>query len=138
LIERLRKVEMSEPIVFISHFRIRAGKADALKGLATEITEGLHGAKPQTLVYLAYADEERGVITFIHVFGDADAMDIHFEGADERSRVAYEFMEPAGWEIFGRPSADAIEMMHQAAESVGVTLTVESDYVAGFLRASSG
>ena len=65
-------------------------------------------------------------------------MDIHFEGADERSRAAYEFIEPAGWEIFGRPSADTIERLHQGAVSAGVPLTVASDYVAGFLRASSG
>jgi len=129
---------MPEPIVFISHFRVRAGKLDALSGLAGEIAEGLRGAKPQTLVYLAFHDEERGVITFIHVFGHADAMDIHFAGADERSRAAFAFMDPAGWEIFGRPSADTIETMHQAAASAGVTLTVASDYVAGFLRASSG
>jgi len=129
---------MSDPIVFISHFRIKAEKIDALKGLASQTTEGLYGAKPQTLVYLAYVDEDRGVITFIHVFGDADSMDIHFEGADERARAAYEFMEPAGWEIFGGPSADTVETMQQAAASAGVTLTVASDYVAGFLRASSG
>jgi quinol monooxygenase YgiN len=128
---------MPEPIVFISHFRVRAGKLDALKGLASEITEGLRAGKPQTLVYLAFHDEERGMITFIHVFGDADAMDIHFKGADERSRAAFEFMEPAGWEIFGRPNADSIETMHQAAISAGVPLTVASEYVAGFLRVVS-
>jgi hypothetical protein len=129
---------MPEPIVFISHFRIKAGKVDALKGLASQTTAGLYGAKPRTLVYLAYVDEERGVITFIHVFGDADSMDIHFEGADERARAAYEFMEPDGWEIFGRPSADTVETMQHAAASGDVTLTFASDYVAGFLRAASG
>ena len=129
---------MSEPIVFISHFRIKAGKLDAFKSLASETTKGLHGAKPRTLIFLSYVDEERGVITFIHVFGDADSMDIHFEGADERARAAYEFMEPAGWEIFGLPSPGTLERMQQAAASAGVTLTVASDYVAGFLRASSG
>ena len=128
---------MSEPIVFVSHFRVRRGQTDALKELAGEITERLFEAKPRTLVYLSYADEARGTISFLHVFGDSDSMGFHFEGADERSRAAYEFMEPAGWEIYGSPRADTIEEIRQAAESEGVVLTVESDYVAGFIRASS-
>ena len=128
---------MSEPIVFVSHFRIKGGQTDALKELAGEVTERLFEAKPHTLVFLSFADEARGTISFLHVFGDAHSMDLHLEGADERSRAAYEFMEPAGWEIYGSPRADTIEEMRQAAELAGVVLTVESDYVAGFIRASS-
>ncbi len=87
-------------------------------------------------MFLSYVDEHRGVISFLHVFGDADSMDVHLEGADERSRAASEFMVPAGWEIYGRPNAAALAEMRQAAASAGVTLTVESDYVAGFMRTS--
>ena len=61
-------------------------------------------------------------------------MDHHFEGADERSRAAREFIEPIGWEFYGKPSTEALESMRQAAASAGATLSVQPDYIAGFLR----
>jgi hypothetical protein len=64
-------------------------------------------------------------------------MDLHFEGADERARAAYEVLEPEGWEIYGTPSDQVLESMRQAAASAGVPLIVEPDYAGGFLRLAS-
>jgi quinol monooxygenase YgiN len=125
---------VSEPIFFISHFRIREGKFDALKRLSLDTTERLRVEKPRTVLFLSYVDEDRGVINFLHAFTDAEAMDRHFEGADERSRAALEFIEPIGWEVYGKPSAEALETMRQAAASAGASLTVQPDFIAGFLR----
>ncbi len=129
---------MSEPIVFISHFRIRDGQFDALKRLALEATESLRSQKPRTVLFLSYFDEDRSAISFLHAFADADAMDVHFEGAAERSSAALEFIEPGGWEFYGSPSTAALETMRQTATASGATLTVQPEYLAGFLRLSSG
>lgn len=129
---------MSDPVVFISHFRIKQDKVDALERLSVETTARLRSEKPRTVLFLSYADEDRTVISFLHAFADADAMDAHFEGAGERSRIALEFLEPVGWEFYGKPSAAALESVRQAATASGATLTVEPEYVAGFLRLSSG
>jgi quinol monooxygenase YgiN len=83
---------MSEPIVFISHFRIRAGKLDPFERVARDVTQRLEAEKPRTLLFAAYRDEGGTRATFVHVFADADSMDRHFEGAEERSRAAYEFL----------------------------------------------
>ena len=128
---------MSDPVVFISHFRIKQDKADALQRLSLEATARLRSDKPRTVLFLSYSDEDRSVISFLHAFADADAMDAHFEGADDRSRMALEFIEPVGWEFYGKPSAAALESIRQAATASGATLTVESEYVAGFLRLSA-
>jgi quinol monooxygenase YgiN len=128
---------MSDPVVFISHFRIKQDKADALQRLSLEATARLRSDKPRTVLFLSYSDQDRSVISFLHAFADADAMDAHFEGADERSRMALEFLEPVGWEFYGKPSAAALESVRQAATASGATLTVEPRYVAGFLRLSS-
>ena len=128
---------MSDPVVFISHFRIKQGKVDSLRRVSIETTDRLRSEKPRTVLFLSYADEDRGVISFLHAFADADAMDAHFEGADERSRIALEFLEPVGWEFYGKPSAAALESVRQAATASGATLTVEPEYVAGFLRLSA-
>jgi quinol monooxygenase YgiN len=128
---------MSDPVVFISHFRIKQGKVDVLERLSLEMTDRLRADKPRTVLFLSYADGDRSVISFLHAFADADAMDAHFEGAAERSRIALEFLEPVGWEFYGEPSAAALESVRQAATAAGATLTVEPRYVAGFLRLSS-
>jgi quinol monooxygenase YgiN len=129
---------MSEPIVFISHFRIKEGRFDALKQRALDTADDLQSEKPRTILFLSYVDEDRSTISFVHAFADADAMDLHIEGAGERSRAAFEFIEPIAWEIYGSPSTAALETMRQTATASGATLSVQPEYLAGFLRLSSG
>jgi hypothetical protein len=133
-----REDPMTFPIVFISHFRIKEGSFEPLTTLAREVTDHLEIEKRRTLVFLSYADEARKAIAFVHVFGDADAMEAHVEGADARAAAVYEYVEPAGWEIYGRPSAAIAEGMRQRAVSAGVSLVEHPDHVAGFLRLGPG
>lgn len=125
---------MTEPIVFVSHFRVKEDKLDGLKQMFREALDMLEAEKPRTTAQLAYLDENGTNVSIVHVFADADTMDFHFQGAEERSRAAYEFMDPAGWEIYGTPSDTALQMMRQAAASADVALTVRSEYLGGFLR----
>jgi quinol monooxygenase YgiN len=128
---------MSEPIVFVSHFRIKEDKLEGLKKLSQEVLETLEAEKPRTTAQLAYLNDSGTQMSFVHVFSDSSAMDLHFEGAEERSGAAYEFMDPAGWEIYGTPSDAALSMMRQAARSAGVALTIRSEFLGGFLRIRS-
>lgn len=57
-----------------------------------------------------------------------------FEGADERGRVAFEYVEPRGWEISGRPSEAAVETLRENARRAGVGLTFHPELVSGFIR----
>ncbi len=125
---------MSEPVVFISHFGIKEGTLDDLRRLSEEVIENLRETKPRTVLYLAYVDEEGTEACFLHAFPDAESMDLHFEGVDERAKAAYQYLEPRGWEIYGRPSEAALESMRQAASGAGVPLTVLPDHLGGFLR----
>ncbi len=61
-------------------------------------------------------------------------MDLHFEGSDDRSRAALELMIPEGWDVYGKPSEDALGALVQATVAAGVTLTVQPSLVGGFLR----
>jgi quinol monooxygenase YgiN len=128
---------MSEPIVFISHHKMKQDKIDTFRKVHQEKTLLLQEQKPDTIVFLAYAGEDGGEVSFVHVFPDAEAMDIHFQGADERSKQAYEFMQPKSMEIYGSPNDGVLEMMKQIAES-GVTVSIDTDYLGGFLRLKSG
>ena len=125
---------MSDPVVFISHFRMKEGARERYTELARRVTAELDAAKPRTLVFLAYLDESATQMTIVHAFGDAEAMDQHFEGASGRAAAAYEFIEPQGWEIYGRPSPAALEVMRRSAEAAGVSLRVLPNYAVGFLH----
>jgi quinol monooxygenase YgiN len=131
---RWRNTPMSEPVFFLSHFRIKEGALDRVRQLARDVSDQLHAEKPRTVLFLSYVDNDRGVISFLHAFPDEEAMDLHNVGSDERSKAAYEHVEPLGWEIYGRPSAAALETLRQAAASTGVPLALNAEYVAGFVR----
>jgi hypothetical protein len=89
------------------------------------------------VLYLAYLDDKRTQVSFLHAFPDAESMDLHFDGADERAKAAYQYLEPRGWEIYGRPSDNAMGSMREAAAGAGVPLTVLPDQLGGFLRLRS-
>jgi hypothetical protein len=125
---------MSEPVVFISHFKVKEGTLRDLQRLAADVIAQLREDKPRTVVYLAYLDEAGTEIAFLHAFPDADSMDAHFEGVDERVAAAYRYVEPLGWELYGKPNGAALETLRQAASSAGVSLTVLPDHIGGFLR----
>ena len=129
---------MSEPIVFISHFRVKAGQLDAFRPYLREGSATLQADKPRTVAFLAYIDEAGTQATIVHVFPDAEAVDRHVEGSGERSRDAYEFLQPDGWEIYGTPSAAALAMLQEGAVAAGVSLAVRPDYIGGFLRLAQG
>jgi quinol monooxygenase YgiN len=127
---------MSEPIVFISHHKVKEGKMEAFRKVQEEITPLLKEQKPDTVLFLSYVGDDGGEVSFLHVFPDAEAMDIHFQGAEERSKKAYEFMQPKSMEIYGSPSDGVLETMKQIAES-GVKVSIDTDYLGGFLRLKS-
>jgi hypothetical protein len=128
---------MSEPVFFISHWNVKTGALDDLKRLTREVTDRLHEEKPRTVLFLSYLDEHHGRISFLHAFPDADSMDQHFEGSGERATAAYEFIEPRGWEFYGKPSDQAMETMRATAAKSGVPLVVTPEFNAGFLRLSA-
>jgi hypothetical protein len=125
---------MSEPIVFISHFRIKEGGLEPYRDLQREMLRQLEPQWPRTVAFLAYLAEDGSQLTIVHVFPDAGAMDAHFAGSDERSRSAYEFLVPDGWEIYGLGSQGSIATMRREAAAAGVTLTIQPELAAGFLR----
>ncbi len=124
---------MSEPIVFISHFRVKEGKLAAFVQHAQEVIAELQATKPGTVAYLAYLNEAGTELSFVHIFPDAESMDRHVEGAGERSKAAYEFIEPIRREIYGTPSKTVMAML-RPSEGAGDMLTAEPRFLGGYLR----
>ena len=128
---------MSEPIVFISTHRIKEGKLNEFKDFSRKMTPLIEEGKPNTIFFQAYLNDEGTELTVVHVFPDADAMDLHFEGADERSGNAYEFIQPERYEIYGSASDHVMATMRRQA-GPGIGLTVKPQNLAGFIRLQSG
>lgn len=89
--------------------------------------------KPGTIVQLAYENEDATEVTIVRLFPSAEALDNQIQGADERSKKTYEFIEPIGIEIFGVPSPSTLERMKKIAGS-GVVVSISRHYIDGFIR----
>lgn len=124
------------PVAFISHFRIKEGKLRAAREAFTAVATELEASRPRTAAYIAFVDEAGERLSIVHVFPDAEALDLHAAGAGERSKAAFELFEPAGWEIYGEPSAAALKTIEEMAVEWGVPVNVERESLGGFIRLS--
>jgi hypothetical protein len=125
---------MAESIVFISRHRIKAGKLEELRQLIPQMLPMIEAGKPRTVLFHSYLSEDKAEVSFVHVFPDAEAMDLHLEGAEQRSAAAYEFFQPLAFTIYGSPSQQALDTMSREAEQLRVRLTLLPHSLGGFIR----
>ena len=124
---------MGEPIVFISRNRIIEGKGEEFKKHYQDSIPPILAGKPGTLAQLAFENEDATEFTVIRIFPNADALDAQIQGADERSKKTYTFIEPTSIEIFGTPNPATLEKMKKIAGS-GISVTINPNYTGGFIR----
>jgi hypothetical protein len=129
---------MADPVVFISHSRIREGKLEELREQFRRSIGLIESAKPRTVFFHAFMDEDGGAVEIVHVFPDAAAMDLHMEGAAERAKAAWELMAPRGFRIYGAPSEGTLSQLRSMAEAQGIDLHVAPAHVGGFARLMPG
>lgn len=122
---------MSDPIVFMSHSRVKEGKLEAFRELSEEVFSVMEAEKPGTILHYGYLDEQATEIHFVHVFPDAEAMDAHMVGAAERVGKADEFIETFEFEIYGAPSDETLTLLRQAP---GVDVVLRPRGLGGYIR----
>ena len=76
-------------------------------------------------------------MSIVHIFPDAESMELQMQGVDELAKKAYEFMEIVSIVIYGRPSDTVLETMKKIAGS-GVTLNIKPQPIGGYIRFKSG
>jgi hypothetical protein len=126
---------MTEPIVFISRNRILDGKRAEFASMYAMGVGFIGLTKPRTALFAAYLDETGTEVSIVHAFPDAAAMVLHFEGSDERSSSVSQLIAPAGFEIYGRAPAAAVDQVRREAGAAGLELKVLPESIGGFLRA---
>lgn len=128
---------MNNPIVFISHNRIKTGMLDEFRQHYHDSIPPIEADKPGTLAQLAYYDEDYSQIDIVRFFPDPEALDHQIERADERSKITYQFIEPISVEIYGTPSEVTLEKMKKIAGS-GIDVRINPDFIGGFIRTKAG
>jgi quinol monooxygenase YgiN len=128
---------MSEPIVFISNQRVKEGKLEEYKHYYRQVAEQAEANKPGTIAHLAYVNEQGSELSIIHIFPDAESMEVHMKGVDELAKKAYEYVEILSFEIYGRPAGTVLERMMQIVGS-GIALEIRPHLIGGYIRFNSG
>ena len=98
--------------------------------MVDQVVPALDADKPRTAFQHFYLDEAGTAVSIVHVFFDAEAMDLHVVGASDRSRTAMEVLEPIGFELYGKPTESFIAAMGDAAS----LLRIEPTHMTGFDR----
>ena len=124
---------MSEPIIFISNQKVKEGKLEGYKQYYRQVAEQAKANKPGTIAHLAYLNEEGSELSIIHIFPDAEAMDLHMRGVDELAKKAYEYVEILGFEIYGKPTDTILERMMQIVGS-RIALNIKPQLIGGYIR----
>jgi len=128
---------MSEPIIFISHQRVKEGKLEGNKQYYRQVAEQAKANKPGTIAHLAYLNEEGSEQSIIHIFPDAESMELHMIGVDKLAKKAYEYVEILSFEIYGKPTDTVVERMMQIVGS-SITVNIRPQLVGGYIRFNSG
>jgi len=128
---------MSEPIVFISRNRVKEGMLADFKKHYYDSIPLIEASKLDTLVQLAYVNEDDSEVDIVRLFPNAEGLDLQLQGADQRSKVTYQFIEPTSIEIYGTPNNYAMEMMKKVAGS-GIKVSIKPQFIGGFIRPKSG
>ena len=128
---------MSEPIVFISNQRVKEGKLEGYKDYYRQVAEQAKKHKPGTVAHIAYHNEEGTELSIIHIFPDAEAMELHMRGVDELAKKAYEYVEILSFEIYGKPAEAILERMMQIVGS-SIALNIRPQLIGGYIRFNSG
>jgi hypothetical protein len=127
---------MTEPIVFISRWRIRNGARADLEAMYANAVGFIGSTKPRTALFAAYVSEDGNELRIVHAFPDARAMDEHFAGSMERGASAEDIIELVGFEVYGTASPAALDQLRrEAATASGGWLTVLPASIGGYLRA---
>ena len=128
---------MTDHIVFIIRNRVKEGMFDDFRNHYQESIPLTKKSKQGTIIQLAFINDSSTEVDIIRIFPNAEALDLQLQGADQRSKTTYKFIEPTSIEIYGTPNNFAMEMMKKVAGS-GVDVSVKPQYIGGFIRSKSG
>ena len=135
---------LSEPLIYISTWRIKEGRLEDYKQFARELMEIVKAKEPQLIAFHVFLSEDGTEMSSVQVHPDAASMDFHMQvvtqALQEEMREWVEradFLEPKHIEIYGAPSTDLLEADRWLVES-GISRLIKPLRIAGFTRSTAG
>ncbi|UCH01322.1 MAG: hypothetical protein JSV20_05415 [Candidatus Bathyarchaeota archaeon] len=128
---------MTDPIVFIIRNRVKEGMFDDFRNHYHKSIPLTETSKKGTIIQLAYINDDATEVDIIRFFPNAEALDLQLQGADQRTKTTYKFIEPTSIEIYGTPNRYALDMMKKVAGS-GVGVSIKPQFIGGFIRNKPG
>jgi hypothetical protein len=132
-----KEIEMTEPIIFISNQRVKEGKLEGYKHYYRQVVKQTRQHKPDTLAHIAYHTVAGTELSIIHIFSDAESMELHMKGVDELANKAFEYVEILRFEIYDQPIEAVLESMMQIVGS-GIAVNIRPQIIGGHICVNSG
>jgi hypothetical protein len=136
---------MTEPLIYISTWKVKEGRLEDYKQFATRLLEIFEAREPQLIAMNIFINEEGTEMTSIQFHPDASSMDFHLRildqalGEDMAEWVARaDFLEPRHAEIYGAPSAALLEADQPLVDAGALPRKIKPIRIAGFTRTPAG
>jgi len=131
---------MSNPVAYVSTWRIKEGKSEEYRRFYAELVKIVDENEPRLSAFLAFANDDVTEITNVHVFPDGGTLDRHMDVLGEKMRLlpgdvsaVMRYLEPVRVEVFGTPGGKAAELDKGLVDS-GVPFAFKQRYLGGFTR----
>lgn len=95
--------------------------------------EFLEANEPRLLDFHAAMNEQQTEVTFLFVFPDAEAAEVHMQVAREHIGRGLEITRTTRLEVFGTPGPVLQQALNANAE-LGASLSVKPNHLGGFSR----
>lgn len=129
---------MTSPILYIDRSDVRPGTVAELRSAVSQLVVFVEAREPQLLAYGFVIDEEALAMTVIAAHPDSASLERHLIiGGPEFQRVGA-FITLRSIEVYGDPSAAAVEQLRAKARALGDATIVVHDLAAGFARPVAG
>ena len=128
----------ADPVVYVSTYRIRPGKFEDYSRFYAQLVRVVEANEPDVTAFLAFATDDLGEITYIHVYRDGATLDKHMAVLAEQVKLlpgdltaVMEYLDPVRIQVFGQPGGAAAQM-DAALRAAGVPFADKPRYLGGF------
>ena len=129
---------MSDAIVYVDTSEVREGALEELKAGMNELVEFIAANEPRLLAYNVYFSDDGTRMTVVNVHLDSASLEYHLEVAGPVFRRFVELVTLSSIHIYGEPSANVLQQVHEKARLLGRDVVVVDTLHAGFSRFAVG
>ena len=131
---------MSEPVVYVSTWRIKPGALEAYQRFYAELVRVVHEQEPNVAAFVAYANAELTEVTNVHVYPDGATLDNHMAVLATQMQLlpddltaVMDRLDPVRIIVLGTPPGTAAAM-DDNLRNAGVPFDTKPRYLGGFTR----